>query len=327
MEIKKFKLDMIEDVVTLWNESVSPYSIFSPFTIESFTAKFIDNRHYDENGSVVALIDGKIVGFGNATYNNQGKDPSLTPGYITCIAVDKDYQRQGIGTKLLNTLELFLKEQGKTFIRNLFFNPILLEWYVPGYDKHEHPGAPAVSYNTPYYYLLMANGYNVNGQEDAYHVDLTKYDLPDAVKKRIVENEKDGYTITTYDDKLHYGFDELFDALKNEDWRTHINNNLEKEKPYPILIAQKDGEILGFTGPLFTQPSGRGYLAGIGVHPKTQGRGLGKSLFCMLCEYSKQNGATFMTLFTGANNKAREIYLYAGLKIVQSFAILKKELK
>ena len=34
-----------------------------------------------------------------------------------------------------------------------------------------------------------------------------------------------------------------------------------------------------------------------------------------------------MTLFTGSENKARNIYLYAGLKIVQSFAIMRKELK
>ena len=34
-----------------------------------------------------------------------------------------------------------------------------------------------------------------------------------------------------------------------------------------------------------------------------------------------------MTLFTGSDNKARNIYLYAGMKIAQSFAIMRKELK
>lgn len=327
MEIKKFELSMLEDLVNLWNDSVVPYSIFSPFSKESFTSKFLNNPHYKSDGMLVAVADGKVVGFGNATFNNGDKEPSATPGYITCVAVDKAYWRKGIGTKILLELESYLKSVGKTLVRNLFFNPILLEWYVPGFNRHEHPGAPAVPVNTPYYFLLMNNGYNVNGQQDAYHLDLSKYQLPDKVVKNLEENGKEGYSITFYDPKLHHGFDELFDALKNEGWRAVVNNNLSKEHPDPMLIVQKDGEILGWTGPVFTQPSGRGYLGGIGVHPKTQGRGLGKSLFSMLCHKSKQNNATFMTLFTGNDNPARNIYLYAGMRLVQSFAVLRKELK
>lgn len=327
MEIKKFELTMLEDVVNLWNESVVPFSIFSPFTKETFQKKFLENPHYKDDGMLVAVIDDKVVGFGNATFNNGAAAANATPGYITCIAVDKNYVRRGIGTKILLALENYLKTVGKTFIRNLFFNPILLEWYVPGYDKHEHPGAPAVPVNTPYYFLLMNNGYNVNGQQDAYHLDLSKYELPEKVKRNLEENAKEGYTITYYDETIHHGFDELFDALKNEGWRQVVKNNLNKEKPEPMLIVQKDGEILGWTGPVFTQPSGRGYLGGIGVHPKTQGRGLGKSLFCMLCHESKKNNAKFMTLFTGSDNPARNIYLYAGMRLVQSFAVLRKELK
>lgn len=327
MEFKSFDLSMIDAVIGLWNTSVVPYSIFTPFTKESFENKFLKNPHFDNEGTVVVIEDEKLIGFGNATINNNGKNPDETPGFITCIAVDKNYWRQGIGTKILNKLEEWLKSKGKTYVRNFFANPINLEWWVPGYDKHEHPGAPAVAYNTPYYFLLMANGYNISGQQDAYHLDLSNYELPQKVVEKEQQNEKDGYTITFYDKNIHYGFDELFDGLRNEGWRQAIRSNLEKENPDPVLIAQKNGEILGFTGPVFTQPSGRGYLAGIGIHPKTQGRGLGKSLFCELCHKSKLNGAKFMTLFTGADNKAREIYLYAGFKIVQSFNILKKELK
>ncbi|MCK9537380.1 MAG: GNAT family N-acetyltransferase [Bacilli bacterium] len=327
MEIKKFETAMIKDVIDLWNESVCPYSVYAPFTEAVFREKFLNNPQFDEDGLVVAYFNGKIVGFGNAIYHNQGKAPSETPGYITCVAVDKNYWRKGIGTTILHTLENFLKQRGKTFVRNLFFNPVKLEWYVPGYCRHEHPNAPAIPFNSPFYFLLLANGYNVNGQEDAYHVDLKNYCLPDAVVERMRANEADGYTITIYDSSKHYGFDELFAALKSEDWRNQINNNLKKDKPNPILIAQKDGEILGFTGPLSTLSSGRAYLAGLAVHPKAQRRGLGKSLFCMLCEESKKNGAEFMTLHTGVTNPAREIYLYAGMRVVQSFAIMRKELK
>lgn len=326
MEIKQFEMKMLDRVLEIWNDSVVPNSIFRPFTKEEFEAKFFNNPHYKNEGMLVAIIDGRVVGFGNATYNNNNLEPEKTPGYITCVAVDKEYFRQQIGTKILKALEVYLKSVGKTYVRNLFFNPILLEWYVPGYDKHEHPGAPAVAFNSPFYYLLVNNGYNVNGQQDAYHLDLTKYNLPDRVKERIKKNEERGYTITFYDKNVHYGFDELFDALRNEGWRSIVANNLKKENPDPILIAENDGEILGWTGPVYTQPSGRAYLGGIGIHPKAQGAGLGTTLFSMLCHKSKENNAKFMTLFTGSDNPARNIYFFAGMKLVQSFAVLRKDL-
>lgn len=327
MEIKQFEREMLEEIVELWNTSVVPYSIFSPFTKESFENKFLKNPHYKNEGMLVAVKDNKIVGFGNATYNNNNLAAYKTPGYITCVAVDKNYWRQGIGTEILFELEKYLKSVGKTYVRNLFYNPILLEWYVPGYDKHEHPGAPAVPVNSPYYFLLANNGYIVNGQQDSYHLNLETYELPEKVKENLKTNAIDGYTITYYDPNVHYGFDELFDALKNEGWRSVVKNNLAKEKPDPLLIAQKDGEILGWTGPVYTQPSGRAYLGGIGIHPKAQGRGLGKSLFSVLCDESKKNNAKFMTLFTGSENPARNIYFYAGMKLVQSFLVLRKDLK
>ncbi|HRT68608.1 MAG TPA: GNAT family N-acetyltransferase [Bacilli bacterium] len=326
MEIKNFTKEMISDVVKLWNESVVPYSIFAEFTDESFAEKFLNNPFYDNDGSCVVVDKGKIIAFGNATYNNNGLEPEKTPGYITCVVVDKNYWRQGIGSKVLLHLESFLKSKKKTFIRTFFANPINLKWYVPGYHKHEHAGAPAVEINSPFYFLLMANGYNINGQQDAYHINLTNFQMPQKVLDKIAENEKEGYTITIYDEKKHHGFDELFDALGSEGWRQAINNNLAREKPLPILIVQKEGEILGFTGPINNEPSGRAYLAGVAIHPKAQARGLGKTMFCMLCQKSKENGSTFMTLFTGSDNKARNIYLYAGLRVVCSFAIMRKEL-
>lgn len=326
MEIKKFTGDMLADVLALWNENVVPYSVYAPLTEKVFQEKFLNNPYVSAEGLVTVFDGDKLIGFGNAVYNNQDKPAAATPGYITCVAVHKQYWRKDIGTKILYYLEDYLKGNGKTYVRNLFFNPVKLEWHVPGYKNHEHPNAPAIPFNSPFYFLLLANGYNVNGQEDAYHVDLENYELPEAVIRRMKTNEEDGYTVTVYDPGKHYGFNELFQALNNEDWRRLIEENLKCKNPRPVIIAQKDGEILGFTGPVFTQPTGRANLVGLGVHPKAQRRGLGKSLFCMLCSESKRIGARFMTLHTGATNPAREIYLYAGMKVVQSFAIMRKEL-
>ena len=93
-----------------------------------------------------------------------------------------------------------------------------------------------------------------------------------------------------------------------------------------MLVVVKNNKILGWTGPLFTTNSKRGYFAGIGIHPNIQGLGIGSSLFSELIYQSKINGSQFMSLFTGSENPARNIYLKAGFKIVKSFAVLRKEI-
>ena len=82
--------------------------------------------------------------------------------------------------------------------------------------------------------------------------------------------------------------------------------------------------MVGWTGAIWTEPSGRGHFDGIIVDEDIRGAGLGKALFCYLCYQSKLNGASYMTFFTGLDNPARYIYLGAGFKIAQSFADMKK---
>lgn len=317
----------INNVVELFNSIAYPHSILAPLTTEEFKNKFINIKTYDKEGFIVLYDEDTLVGFGNANYNNLDKDPSLTPGYITCIIIKVGYRRKGYGSKILEMLHDFLKRKGKTYVRCFYQNPVNFKWYVPGFDHHEHMGTPAVLINSPFYFLLSSHGYYMNGQQDAFHINLSDYKFSDEIKELIKKNEEDGYHITIYDENKHHGFKEFFDAIENEGFRNSINYNLNRENPRPIVICEKDGEILGFTGPIHTEESGRASLSGIAIHPKCRGMGLGKTMFCYFVNESKKNNGKFMTLFTGSENKARNIYLYAGLHIVASFAILRKELK
>ena len=88
----------------------------------------------------------------------------------------------------------------------------------------------------------------------------------------------------------------------------------------------KDDVCAGFTGPVYPEETGRGYLAGVAVAPKYEGNGLGTLLFYRLLQREKETGARYMSIFTGVNNHARFIYLNAGFQIVRTFAIMLKEL-
>ncbi len=99
-----------------------------------------------------------------------------------------------------------------------------------------------------------------------------------------------------------------------------LANESLKDKADPVAAAIRNGKIIGFTGPLRVQESGRGYFAGIGIHSGYRGFGLGNVLFHTLCRTLKEMGASYMTLFTGETNPAGQIYSKAGFKIVKSWA-------
>ena len=54
---------------------------------------------------IVAVEDGKIIGCIYAQTDGWG-------GFLWRLAVSSQYRRQGVGTKLLNSAELFLKKKG-----------------------------------------------------------------------------------------------------------------------------------------------------------------------------------------------------------------------
>jgi Acetyltransferase (GNAT) family. len=93
-----------------------------------------------------------------------------------------------------------------------------------------------------------------------------------------------------------------------------------------VLVAAREGRVVGFAGPMIRQKNGRGYFTGIGVVKEHEGHGLGTILFYKLCKEEKAVGAGYMSLYTGADNPAGKIYRQAGFVTVQEFAVMRKML-
>ena len=122
-------------------------------------------------------------------------------------------------------------------------------------------------------------------------------------------------------------YDEFCEVIQNPGFAASIKNNLKRDEPRPFLVASNNGKVVGWTGAMYVESTGRGHLDGIVVDPNERKAGLGKGLFCNLCKHLKEMGASYMTFFTGLDNPARYIYLGAGFQVAQSFADMKKELK
>lgn len=312
-------------IYDLFIELTKEEYFFKPLSREEFDSKLFRNPSFKKEGTFLAVEGDELVGFASGLVRNSDLGNPNASGHIHTFIVKKEKRRQGIGHNLLESLEEYFKSQGMTSARFVFLSGICWPWYIPYTDKHEHPGMPAVRMNSDFYLFLYHHGYFVNSIHEGFHLPLKEYTLPEKVVNQSIENAKKGLKVEVYNPEVHYGIEEFCDKINNPGFANSIRSNLRREEPRPFLVAAHDNKVVGWTGAMYTESTGRGHLDGICVDPDERGGGLGKGLFCYLCDYLKKNGSSYMTFFTGIDNPARYIYLFAGFKIAQSFADMKKK--
>ncbi len=319
---EKYQHGMYEVYDELTKEEV----FFKEISEDEFNDRLFRTSAFNKEGTFIALDGDKVVGFAAANVKESDNNNPNASGYIHTFIVKKEYRRQGIGGKLIELIENYIKEKGRKSSRFVFLSGVNWPWYIPYTDKHEHPGMPAVRMNSDFYLFLYHHGYVVNSIHEGFHLPLAEYEMPASVTKKMEENAKTGLVVEVYDPNKHTGIEEFCDKISetNAGFAYSIRYNLKREKPYPFMVAAHDNKVVGWTGAMYTEATGRGHLDGIIVDPDERGGGLGKGLFCNLCYWHKQHGSSYMTFFTGLDNPARYIYLSAGFKIAQSFADMKK---
>ncbi|MFZ2538371.1 MAG: GNAT family N-acetyltransferase [Oscillospiraceae bacterium] len=326
MQIIKLTRENEQATRNLFNGVAQCEVVYKKLNEIRFCQQFIIEGPDISKVNFIAIERNSVVGFANASYNSD-----VNVGYITFIVVDKQNRRRGIGRALMEKLQDELYSLSNNTLERYdvtFFNPINLEWCVPNTQGHDHPNAPGVDVSSDGYMFLKNCGYRDTVYQNSFYQSLENYKLSSKIKERIESLKQQDITITFYDKNKHFGLDELFTDLGNEQWREIIISNVTKPGGgYPVLIAEHKGNVVGFTGPLYAQSSGRGYFAGIGVHSEYRNFGLGKALFSSLCTSLKDLGADFMTLFTGETNPARNIYETSGFKIVKTWADMQYEIK
>lgn len=312
--------DYVKDCVVIWNSYVDAGEVvFKPLDEKKFEELFVSPKHY-ENVSAAICDEKGVCAFGFANFAKGG-----IVAYISYIGVRKDVSRMGYGTMILEALEQKLVEGNPDLekIELVFYNPCQLSWFIPNTAPHDHPGAPGVDMNSAAYSFFAKHGYVDYAIQNAYYLPLAQYEYPEDIKARMEKLSEKEIEICYYDGSRHHGFPEFFDNIKNEGWRKAVLSQLDKD----IVIAAHNGKVVGYTGPLTVSPEGRGMFCGIGVHTEYRQHGIGKILFASLCKGLSEKGASYMSLFTGTTNPARNIYEGAGFGIVRTFADMRKVLK
>ncbi|MGL4374398.1 MAG: GNAT family N-acetyltransferase [Turicibacter sp.] len=314
--VEQFRDEHLDSVIKLWNEAARNQEFrYDEINLEQAQAIFCGEHTH----SIVLIHNGEIIGFGSA-YHVHGAEV----GYITFVYVNKYERHQQYGTKLLKALEARLIEEGAKRIDMLFLNPINLIWVIENTPHHVHPNAPGVEVNSEAYQFFEKHGYVDVVKQNSYYRLLDGFNYEGVTPEQLKALKASGIKMEYYNPDIHVGMNELFDDFDHSAWRDIIMGNIHSEHPHPVLIISEHNVVKGFTGPLYVQDNGRGYFSGIGIHSSIRGNGAGKWLFSGLCRSLKDEGATYMSLFTGDTNPARRIYEAAGFDIVKSWGCFRK---
>lgn len=289
-----------------------------PLTAREFEEKFLLPQEGMEKISLI-LEGGRAFASGVA-------DQLTGKLFVTMAVTEKSSRRQWFGRAVLYELEKRLMElNGKKELEISFFNPVPLPWGITGDKKIEHPNTPGVDVRSDAYIFLKNCGYRDFAMQNSYYLDLSDYKLPEKMAEKRLQLEKEGITFTFYDPDVHTHMKEMLRDFQNPLWEKELLKEPAPERGgRPVLVPVYQGRVCGFAGPLDVEKSKRGYFAGIGIDEDFRGKGLAKVLFCLLCEGLKERGAEFMTLFTGENNPARNIYEAVGFSIIRSWADMRK---
>lgn len=342
---RPMELKDVAQTIALFNHSCRCGEVvYSPIAQEFFEKDFLQPHM----PVFVAAQGDKVLGFAHGTQKSvflPGQTQENTPGYLTLIFVDSLYRRRGIGTKLIGLLEEKFRNSGKQTIACSQENPLHLSWRIPGTPGHDHNKAPGVDVNCAGYAFLQKVGFVPEHQEIAMYLNLMDYKWPGNMTHLRERLAAEGIYTGRYDASLGYEFDGMCDRVGSEYWRHVLTmetaawqtgrpcedpdlwpDGIMPLGPRPILAATYDHHIVGFSGPVDKQKSGRGWFTGICVDPDFGRRSIGEVLFHLLMQEFVDVGASFSTLFTGLENHARRIYDRAGFQVVCQFAVMEKVL-
>jgi len=328
--IRALEKEDLSAVLRLWNGSVERGEVLlKRMDEDGFQRIFAENPSYDGSFDFVAEEEGKIVGYISGITKKQflpKETAENTPGYLTAIFVDDDHRRRGIGTELLRELLNAFRIDGKKDAVCFSSNPIDLGWTIPGTPGHDHNNMPGVDIECAGYPFLRENGFADVAVEAAMYLNLSDYREAPIVEELREKLLGEGIRTGRYDANLGYDFDRMCDRVGSDYWRSVLREETQKEQPRPILAATHEGHIVGFTGPVDKEPSGRGWFTGICTDPEFEKKGIATVLFNFLMGEFIQVGAQFSTLFTGDTGHAQRLYARTGFEVKRRFAMMKKSL-
>ncbi|MDZ7292905.1 MAG: GNAT family N-acetyltransferase [candidate division KSB1 bacterium] len=297
-------------IVGLWNKCLPR----DPINLSRFITTFLIDVNYDPvsgEGCYVAIKENQIVGFIRAVIRrapNDGLGFEESDGWISVLFVDPAYQREGIGTTLLQQAEQFLIENKRSRVWVCGNTGSAPGYVFPGVDQEAY--APALKF-------FIKHGYRIDHE-------------PVSMSGPIVDFDEEKYRREAYSTGQEVIIEELspekvrpFLAFLAEhfkgDWNAAARQKLSTGRLNEVLIAWMDNQVVGYC-----QWEGE-HFGPFGVREDIRGKKIGAKLFFeAVVRIRRADGRNVW--FNWADEDAARFYKRFGLKETRKFAILKKDL-
>lgn len=311
IKIIPYNIKYRKKILELWNQEL----ITDPLSEKRFLEKILLDENFDPNYCLVALSeDNKVIGFiwsvvRKVPYGDRGTEPER--GWIASIFVDKDYQRQGIGSQLVNTVEEKMINKG---IKNITLGAYSPNYLFPGIDKNNYSNA------IPFFEKL---GYEKHGEAVSMERSLFDFVKTQRYLDLYEKVLKKGYTLTSFslDDA-----EELLEFLHTHfegGWARNIQNAILNDEAHETVLVLRDNEneIVGYAQRAIDGSPDR--FGPFGVMEKLRGEGLGAVLFNeMLFDMLSKGISHAYFLWTSGN--AQKFYERNGMIVYRDYNLMKK---
>lgn len=260
MNIEKLLDNNFDKAYELWCEVLN-----NTWPIEK--EQFIDR--VSKGANFTAIIDGVIVGFINCQYSDE-------KGQVTLILVNSKYQRQGVGTALLNEAKKYLKMNG---VKTIFIGC--------GVGTYFWPGVPTNLLSVVNFF--KKNGLKTNETNLDMVGNLENYQTP----KEVLENvstlnlqfetlkEEDRKDLIEFEKQSFPNWVKFFeDTPKDKVYLVKLDNKIVGS----VILIDSDGFVWS---KLLNNPGGFGAL---GVADEYRGRGIGLAFATKATEILKERG-------------------------------------
>jgi len=321
VKVSQMERGDIPQVADLWNAAIRAQGegyerhVQTPERLE----RIADDQNFLPEGALIARQDGELLGFAlgyiqTVDYLGVG-DLAKIPARLSGVAVRPDRWRQGIGTKLLSTLEAILASKGKSEIN------------IPVHHEMPLVLVRSIHLDSGPYYFLKANGYDDLRHGLVFHNDIANFELRGDVKERKRRLQEEGFEFRWYQPEDRTALLEMVERCFSAAWYAIIEAAVSAEQLPKIMLAFASGKMVGFIGPFsvgertfyFSTDSrvGWGSFGSPGVDPDFRKRGVGTVLWHLGFDYLKRCGAKFTEYGTGLVNPAQHLYFHSGATLIE----------
>lgn len=297
------------DIIQIWNTTL----VYDVINKERFMNRILLDDNFNDRYFLVALEERRVVGFlfgikRRIPYLERGLEE--TRGWINLIAMAPEYQRKGLGRKLLKEIEQRFMQDGVKEITLCAYSP---NYLTPGIDIRYPAGIT----------FFEKHGYTLSGDAVSMKCDLWDYHMNDETRKRIEELKAEGITIKPYTSNYCISLLSFLDKEFGAGWKRNALLAMQQwEAEDTIFLAVNDKEeIVGFVMRKIDGNDAR--FGPIGVMDSIRSKGLGGLLLETIMQDMRER-EIFEMYFLWTHGAAIRFYERHGFTIFREYKLYKR---